>query len=612
MERYVEAVEAYDEILLLAQNRGYRAGIAFQAGQALASAGDATAAVARWQALIDEAPAEQGAYRALIELVNREVVVDQFQRGMVDLAAEAWFPAIDAFQTYLDSTASTDKRAGPAMLGLGQAYLGAGDFASAQTVFERLIAAYPTCDCMGRAQLDLANARRGLGNTLGAKRLYRTFSRENPTDDLAPEALWRSGLLAYQEGNELEAAVDFFALADLFPQSELTPLALYIVGFGAYKRSLYSQAITVFERLRAEYPEHSADAVRYWLGRAYRGNTSDHAQNELARAEWLALVDVAPGAYYGLLSALALQQAADTASGTTVSNVMNTIADVAGPPSRLADDDGSQAFAEAWLRDWFTSAEITSIEALSLLPESVAEDQDLRMGKMLLALGQRAEALSVFERVLRRYREDPVALYALSLEFERLRTYRLSLICMESLVILSPAALFEEAPIFLQKRIYPRYFGKLVEAEASANGIDPLLFFSLIRQESQFERGARSHAAAQGLAQIIPDTGEWVATRLNYPNYSNDLIYRPYVNVKFGVYYLDWARDYLDNNLVSALVGYNAGPGNSETWRAISGPDDALFVETLTFSEPRIYIQKITSNLYHYHRLYGVNRNEHD
>ena len=176
---------------------------------------------------------------------------------------------------------------------------------------------------------------------------------------------------------------------------------------------------------------------------------------------------------------------------------------------------------------------------------------------------------------------------------------------MARLLQFSPAGLVENAPLFLQQRAYPQRFADLITAESVANDLDPLLFFSLIRQESLFEEGARSYAAAQGLAQIIPDTGAWVAERLGYPNYSNDLVYRPYINVKFGTYYLDWVRDYLDGNLVSALVGYNAGPGNSDIWREAAGMDDAMFVEQLSINEPRIYINTIVSNLYHYTRLYG-------
>jgi soluble lytic murein transglycosylase len=156
----------------------------------------------------------------------------------------------------------------------------------------------------------------------------------------------------------------------------------------------------------------------------------------------------------------------------------------------------------------------------------------------------------------------------------------------------------------LQQRVYPRPFSRLITEQAIAHNLDPLLFFSLIRQESLFEEGARSSAAAQGLAQIIPSTGQWIAEQLDYPNYTNDLVYRPIVNVRFGAYYLDNVRDSLDGNLVSALAGYNGGPGNSQRWREASGPDDVRFVESIEFSETRTYIRAIASNLYHYTRLY--------
>ncbi len=226
-------------------------------------------------------------------------------------------------------------------------------------------------------------------------------------------------------------------------------------------------------------------------------------------------------------------------------------------------------------------------------------------GRLLLELDQRGDALNVLDRVFQRNKDNVRALYPLSLEFERIGAYSFSVIAMQKLLEVSPAHLVENAPIFLQKHAYPRYFDQLITQSAQTYKLNPLLYFSLIRQESLFEEGARSSAAAQGLAQIVPDTGIWVAQRLGHPDYTNELIYRPYINLNFGAYYLAWARDYLDGNLVSALVGYNAGPGNSEAWRETSGSDDTLFVELVEASESRVYVQVITTNLYHYTRLYG-------
>lgn len=590
--RLADSVAAYDEILSIAENPTYRAQIQYLAGETLALAGDEAGAIERWRWATEEAPTSDWAHDALAELVERQVEFDLYQRGVINVATGNYLPGVNAFTAYIESVPSTDARAGNALHGLGLAYAGAGNFAAAVEAYDRVIAEYPACDCFGAVWLDKARAQAGLGDGVGARRIYRTFARQYPQDALAPEALWRSGLLALGEGNQVEGAVDLLALADTFPASDRAPQALYTVGVGAFVNGLYVESADAFTRLQTYYPDYRWDAVAYWRGRALQAK----GEGEAARAAWQSLVERAPDIYFGVLAAQALAQA-----GTTHGAMLRHVADVAGPPTRLAGDDGSQTFAEQWLAEWLQADAAT----LRALPGEVAGDPDLAIGRILLDLDERGDALAALERVYTRHQNDPAALYALSLEFERLQTYRLSLLAMARLLALSPAGLVENAPIFLQQRAYPLRFAELITAEAQANDLDPLVMFSLVRQESLFEEGARSIAAAQGLAQIIPDTGHWVAEQLGYPNYSNALIYRPYINVKFGAYYLNRVRDMLGGNLVSALVGYNAGPRQSEIWREQIGADDAVFVELLSYNEPQVYVQAIVSNLYHYNRLYG-------
>jgi soluble lytic murein transglycosylase len=591
--QYAEAVTAYDEILAFAENAAYRAELQYQAGQALSAAGDGPGAIERWRAATEEAPESRPAYLALVEIINRNADFDLYQRGYIDLFADAYEPAISAFQAYLDATDASDARHASALHRLGQSYLGAGNYAEAIARLDQVIAQYPDCDCFGLAWLHKAMAQEGLGDTAAARRTYRTLARDYPADEQAAEALWLSGRMALDENNQIEAAVDFLALADRFPASERAPQALYALGLGAITKQLYGQAAPILERLQAAYPDYRWDAVAYWLGRSYAGS----GNAEPARATWQALVDRAPDIYYGVLASYALADIAMTDAA-----VLSSMAEIAGPAGRLEGDDGSQAFAEQWLRTWITDTTVTD---LASLPMAVAEDQNLAKGRLLLEMDQRGDALAALERLYDNNSNNPQALYALSLEFARLGAYRLSLLSAARLLILSGADLVEDGPIFIQRLAYPRPFNDLIVREAQANGINPLVYFSLIRQESLFEEGAQSSAAAQGLAQIIPDTGHWIAEQLGHPEYTNDVIYRPVINLRFGAYYLDWVRDYLGGNLLSALVGYNAGPGNSQSWRQRSGADDTIFAEILTFSEPRVYIQTVVGNLYHYTRLYG-------
>ena len=592
--RPADAANALLAILDFAQNSAYRASIQYQAGTALANAGNDPAAIEQWRAATASAPSAQAAYLALVELINRNVDFDLVQRGDIDLLAAAYGPAINAYTAFLESADPTDTRYAPALLGLAESYLGAEDAASAIPLLDRVINEFATCDCFGQAWLDKATALAAQGDEAGARRILRTFARDFAADALAPEALWQSASMALRVGNDVEAAVDLLALAELFPQSTRAADALYAVGTGALRAGLHGQAVASYTRLQNEYPDYRWPGVAYWLGRALAANN----QPDAARVAWQALVDRAPDIYYGVLAAQALK-----GLPVTDAALLANVKQIVGPPSRVAGDDGSQAFAEEWLRQWDAFAAVANPAALT---DAIAADQDLRTGRLLLQVDDRINANDALDRLYDRYKDDPVALYPLALEFARIGAYRHSISSMARLLQFSPAGLVENAPLFLQSFVYPRYFDELITTEARAHRMDPFLYYGMIRQESLFEEGARSYAAAQGLAQIIPDTARWVADQQGHPDWSNDLIYRPYINVNFGAYYFDWVRLYLNGNEVSALVGYNAGPGNAKSWRELSGADDTQFVEILTFSEPRLYVQLITENLYHYTRLYGT------
>ncbi|MFZ1752624.1 MAG: transglycosylase SLT domain-containing protein, partial [Caldilineaceae bacterium] len=489
-------------------------------------------------------------------------------------------------------SAPEDDRRGDAWLDMAQAYMGLGRWADALTALDGIVAGDPACSCFGLAWLEKGRLEILRGDPAAGRRIYRTFAREYPDDPNAPEALWRSALSAIAADNEVEAAVDVLTLADRFPGSKRAADGLSVLGIGAYVNGLYAQSADAFQRLRDGYPEVRPDASAYWLGRALYAQ----GQRNEARQLWLELVKSEPDTYYGILAGLA----AGRVGYAPQEFIFGGMEQAAGPATTLAGDDSSRAFAESWLAGWVAAP----ADGWGVLPAAVAGDADLRNGQLLLDLGRRGEALAQLELVYRRYRDDPATIYALALHFEKMETFRLSLISAVWLIEHSPAKLVEDTPIFLQRIAYPRHFSELIDVEAERNGIDPLIFYSLIRQESLFEEGARSFAAAQGLAQIIPATGAEIAERMGFPNYSNALIYRPYINLRFGAFYLAWVRDFVDGRIASALAGYNGGPGNSQRWRERAGGDDTLFVELMDYSETRLYLQRILSHYYHYTRLY--------
>ena len=83
-------------------------------------------------------------------------------------------------------------------------------------------------------------------------------------------------------------------------------------------------------------------------------------------------------------------------------------------------------------------------------------------------------------------------------------------------------------------------------------GIDPLLIYSQMHQESSFKLTATSNKGASGLMQLMPAT----ARRLGVTN-----IYDPKQNIDGGVKYMRMLLDMFGQDVNLALAGYNAGEG---------------------------------------------------
>ena len=625
-----DADPEFDDILGFREWSVYRVGYLYRAGAAYAAAGDEETAIAHWRRALNESADSNAAYQSLIQLVNRNVPVDLFLRGQIDLFAQAYVPAIQAFERFLEESPH-DARAGDAWLGIARAQMGLGQWDAARLAIDQLLDFYPNCDCLGEAWMARAQLAIAEGSPAAGRRIYRTFARELPDDPLAPEALWLSALSSIAADSHLdagavqhagvaadpfdEAVSDLLRLLDAFPDSQQAADGLAVAGIEAFAHGRYAQAANNFERLLTDYPDAQPDTATYWLGRARyaEGNTV------AARSPWRTLAARSHETYYGVLAGLELMSSR-TPPGQEIIPRMRAAASAA---PALPGDDGSRAFAESWLsgpegpmRPVSDTTGTGNNTALWVLPLAVASAPDLVGGEQLLALGRRAEGLKMLEQVYWRYRDDPAALYPLMLRFDALGANRLSITAAYHLITAplpsrgasdnpSPARHVADAPLFLQRVAYPRHYFYIVEKEARDFDIDPLLLYSLIFQESLFEPPARSFAGAHGLTQIIPSTGAEIAQRLNYPNYSTALLNLPFVNIKFGAYYLRWVRDFVGDNDVAALAGYNAGPGNASIWLDSTAPDDALFVELVPYTETHRYLQRILTHYDHYLRLYA-------
>jgi soluble lytic murein transglycosylase-like protein len=88
------------------------------------------------------------------------------------------------------------------------------------------------------------------------------------------------------------------------------------------------------------------------------------------------------------------------------------------------------------------------------------------------------------------------------------------------------------------------------------NGVDPVLLYAIMHQESTFKPRATSPKGARGLMQLMPPT----ARRFGVTN-----IYDPRQNIEGGARYMSFLLNYF-GDVKLALAGYNAGEGAVEKY----------------------------------------------
>ena len=81
------------------------------------------------------------------------------------------------------------------------------------------------------------------------------------------------------------------------------------------------------------------------------------------------------------------------------------------------------------------------------------------------------------------------------------------------------------------KLLYPMKYSDYVEKYSEEFGVDRNLLFAVIKTESSFNPNAVSHAHAEGLTQITPETLEWLQMKLGEEDEAVDL-FDPETSVK--------------------------------------------------------------------------------
>lgn len=144
----------------------------------------------------------------------------------------------------------------------------------------------------------------------------------------------------------------------------------------------------------------------------------------------------------------------------------------------------------------------------------------------------------------------------------------------------------------------------IIKQQAREKDLDPALVAAVIYEESRF-RPQTSHAGAEGLMQILPDTARFIAERSGGTQFEVNDLGSPQINIQYGTWYLRYLiQQYGDEDV--AVAAYNAGETNVQKWINAAGGLDAFDVDAdVPFPETQHYVDNVRATRDEYVKHYG-------
>ena len=411
-------------------------------------------------------------------------------------------------------------------------------------------------------------------NWLEAERVMLKLQSSFPDSDAAVEGYMRLGRAHAAEGNISNAAAWFDRIAKEFPDRDEAGEALLHAGNAYRSADREQEAIAYYDQLLAKYPHHAEAAeAGHHAGQILHSN----GQRNEAKKRFEQSVDAGLTEYYRFRAQemLALHYGRSSSKAPTLK--ITPRESVVRPAPRRERDPGF-ALEEMEHDRRFSRLSFFALygleesewEALFLL-KTVEDHATPEL--MYRAIGEAGTAYSAMQ-------------WANHHAFGQIEDGRQTIERM---------------------RIrYPRPYWDTVTALGNELDIDPYLILSIARQESTYRPSLVSSAGARGVLQLMPSTAKWLGdTDSRVSKDTAKRLDQPLHSLRMGAIYLRRMLDRSDQNIVSALASYNAGPGNFDKWeRRWRGIPTEEFIEVIPFSETNSYVKRILAHYATYKSIY--------
>jgi soluble lytic murein transglycosylase len=570
----ISANRSKEAIALLEKDREpIRADLELTLGRAYEAAGDPQKAVAVLRHLYFgfplsyEATAAQGELQKLgsVAGISPPSFGDEKSRADALVKAKRYSDAADAYRDLLNRATPTDKP--DIQLALAESLHRSGQDREAKRLLESV--QVTSAEVGARKLYDIGEMQRASDDDDGFIRTVDQIRQTAPTSPWLEQALLYVGNI-YLLRHDYDKAIDAYReIEQRFPGGARTPYAHWKAAWLSLRQGRTADAKAGFEKQIELYPDSSeVPSALYWRGRL----AEEEGDATMAYAYYQKVSDRFKNFYYGPL-------ARERQSKLKVDD----------PPHYAILDH------------------VPPISGIQTITDDAAPEDNLRIEKAHLL--ENGGLLDFAIRELKAAAEEdkgdwlPAEIARMYKDADR---YDAAVETLKRAIPNYFAVDISTLPRSYWEALFPRPYWTDLKRFASANGLDPYLVASLIRQESEFNPAALSNKNACGLMQLLPRVGKGVAKQVKLKHFSPAQLFTPTVNLQLGTKYF---RSMVDQfgGFEYALAAYNAGDDRVKDWQSQGKYRDVQeFVESIPFTETREYVQAIMRNANVYRQLYGM------
>ena len=404
----------------------------------------------------------------------------------------------------------------------------------------------------------LAELSRTEGDHAAHDALIAEMVRQYPTSRWLEEALYSGGNMYLLLHDPEQAIRHYQLLVSMFPESTYAPSAHWRTAWMNYRLRRYPEAARLMDEQIEQYAGGlEIPSALYWRARIFE----DEGRNLPQAANYYRALSAAFANFY--YAGLARQRLAVIGDRGSISPapVLSRV-----QPPEIPDLTGTLPEDDPHLIKARLLANASLNEYIGL--EIAASPSAAQWG----ALAQ-AEIYASFGEITRSLQ---------SMKHSGLPFFALP---------------FNQVARVYWQLLFPRPYWSEITSNSQANGLDPYLVASLIRQESEFNAGVVSHANAYGLMQLLPSVGKSIAKKHGLKGFSTGQLLVPAVNLQLGTINLREVINRYGGQIEYALAAYNAGDVPVRQWMAAGEYKDIPeFVESIPYTETREYVQAILRN----------------